>query len=561
MNSCAVKQKNVPVIKSKPIEEQKAITGQIIDAKRQQLIGLSDVSVAMLQSIVQKDSLNATAHYELARIYISDMNAKKAVEHAKIAYETDKNNFWFAALYAQSLSFNEEFKEAWVIYQTMLNKWNDKIELWQEVFIFLEANRKYDLLNKTLESYEKKFGSSNEIIMMRYQIYIKEGKIKKGEEYLIKTISKNSNNIIPYLILGEHYLETNKVPKANETYDNALKIDKNNPDALLGKVKVFLLRKDYDNVFNILEKIFANPDVNVEVKIGIFVTLAQESEVNKMISQQKLNDLLTSLYNQYSSNPEVRYLHGNIKFTEGNMKQAIEDFTYSLSEKPDNLQLWLFTLYILEQENDYERLLNIADSAVMYFPNQKDLFIARGFAHLQLKNYEESLADFNFALKITGNNDKDRSSILHFLGEVSFQMGNDEEAFKYYDEILKVDNNDIVALNNYAYYLSVKNKNLDKALEMSLKTIKIEPANSTYLDTYAYILFKLQKYNEALKYIEFAIKNGGTRSGVILEHYGDILYMNGQVDYAVTTWNEAKETGEASELINKKIEERKYFDE
>lgn len=562
LSSCtALKQKNTTIVENKSVEEQKRITGDIIDAKRQQIAGMPDVSIAMLQSIILQDSLNATAHYELAQNYITKKNTANAVNHAKTAYEIDKNNFWYAALYAQTLSMDNNFKEAWAIYQTMLNLWCNKIELWQEVFIFLEGYQKYDILSKTLELYEKKFGYSNEIILMRYQIYVKEGKIKKAEEYLIKTIGKNKETIVFHLFLGEHYISTGKIQKASETYDNALKIDKNNPDALLGKVRVYLFKKEYNNVYDMLASILANPNVNADVKIGIYVTLAQESEINKAINRQKLSELLESLYNQYNTNPEIRYLHGNVKFNEGDMKQAVFDFSYSLSEKPDNLQLWLFTLYILEQEKEHERLIQVADSAIMYFPSQKDLFIARGFGHLQLKDYEKSLADFNFALRLTGNSDKDRSSVLHFLGEVSFQMGNDEEAYKYYEDILKIDNNDIVALNNYAYYLSVRNRDLEKALEMSLKTVKIEPTNSTYLDTYAYILFQLKKYTDALKYIEFAIKNGGTHSGVILEHYGDILYMNGQLDFAVSTWKEAKEAGETSELIDKKIETGKYVSE
>jgi Tfp pilus assembly protein PilF len=72
---------------------------------------------------------------------------------------------------------------------------------------------------------------------------------------------------------------------------------------------------------------------------------------------------------------------------------------------------------------------------------------------------------------------------------------------------LKYNPDNIPVLNNYAYYLSLEQTDLDKAEEMSYRTIKAEPNNATYLDTYAWILFQLGQYNDALFYIRQAIDN------------------------------------------------------
>ena len=101
------------------------------------------------------------------------------------------------------------------------------------------------------------------------------------------------------------------------------------------------------------------------------------------------------------------------------------------------------------------------------------------------------------------------------------------EAYAAYDSALVYKENNIGALNNYAYYLSVERKNLDKAEEMSYRTVKAEPTNGTYLDTYAWILFEKGKYVEAKIYIDQAMQNDGSKSSVVVEHCGDIYYMNG----------------------------------
>ena len=250
-----------------------------------------------------------------------------------------------------------------------------------------------------------------------------------------------------------------------------------------------------------------------------------------------------------------------ITFRKGENDQALKVFSKALSLDPSNLQSWVFTLYILEQEKNYSRIISVADSALVYFPNQKDLFLFRGFANMQLDNNETSYQDFLFALKLTGALDEDRTQILHFLAEICQKLNKSEETYKYYEEILKSNQNDLVALNNYAYYLSLEKKELNKALEMSAKTIKVEGKNSTYLDTYAYILFELERYADALKYIELAILNGGGSNGVILEHYGDILYKNGQTDLAITTWKEALENGQDTEILRYKIDNKTYIDQ
>lgn len=139
-----------------------------------------------------------------------------------------------------------------------------------------------------------------------------------------------------------------------------------------------------------------------------------------------------------------------------------------------------------------------------------------------------------------------------------------KEAYAAYDSALVYNPAHIGALNNYAYYLSVERRDLDKAEEMSYKTVKAEPGNATYLDTYAWILFEKGKYTEARIYIDDAIKNTKPEeeSGVVYEHCGDIYYMTGDVDKALEYWKKADAFGDSeSKTLKQKIEKKKYIAE
>jgi predicted Zn-dependent protease len=114
-------------------------------------------------------------------------------------------------------------------------------------------------------------------------------------------------------------------------------------------------------------------------------------------------------------------------------------------------------------------------------------------------------------------------------------------------------------LNNYSYYLSIRKENLDKAEKMSALLVKNNPDNPTFLDTHAWVLYERQKYREAKKFIERAISTGKANA-THFEHYGDILYQLGDVDGAVKQWEKARGMNAKSEILNKKIANRKIYE-
>ena len=140
-------------------------------------------------------------------------------------------------------------------------------------------------------------------------------------------------------------------------------------------------------------------------------------------------------------------------------------------------------------------------------------------------------------------------------------MGKQEQAYKAYDEALKYNEQNIAVLNNYSYFLSLEKKDLKKAERMSAQCIRLEPDNATYLDTYAWIFFVQGNYTLAKIYIESALSKDTTNSSELVDHYGDILFQNGEVEKAVEQWKKAKEMGKESKVLDRKIAQRKYIEE
>ncbi|MDY0279330.1 MAG: hypothetical protein RBR35_02060 [Salinivirgaceae bacterium] len=541
--------------------DNKKLNSFLIDAKRAQLFGSTEEFLQQINTIIEIDSNYAVAYFELGKFYLQRKDYPLAVLNSKKAYQLIPSKNEYALLFAQSSDANGDFEIAISMYEKILKQNDNNIELWYDIFGVLDKNEKYKLLDTYLDNFERKFGLNEELVLNRYQNLVNQKRFKNLEKYLLSVIKRNPKMEIATVILGDYYFSLGKFNKSGEVYEKLLVNNKFHEQALIGMVKISLQKGDLVSVIDYSERLINSTSVDVLSKLSIIVELSKSFEKIDGVGANIFDPLIINLYNQYPENPDVRYFHGNVLYRTGKNKEALNDFLYSLKLNPSNLQMWLFSLYILETEKEYDRLISVADSALIYFPNQKDIFILRGFAYLQVKQYRKSLEDFLFAKRLTGVLDEDKVQILHYLAEIYFIMENKNQAFLIYDEILKLNNNDIIALNNYAYYLALDNMDLNKALDMSQRSVKLEPKNSTYLDTYAYILFKLKKYSDALFYIEKAILNGGTNSAVILGHYGDILFMNGQKELAISTWKEAKNKGLESDSINKKIETGEYFEQ
>ena len=192
------------------------------------------------------------------------------------------------------------------------------------------------------------------------------------------------------------------------------------------------------------------------------------------------------------------------------------------------------------------------------FPNQAFVYLFKGGAEIQTKDYEKALKSFSKGEKMSADNDKMRAQFLANMGDVYHNLNKLIESDSAYDWSLKLDAENSYVLNNYSYYLSLRKANLEKAKQMSAYANKLEPDNSSFLDTYSWILFQLNDFTGAKEWQEKAMKAGGDKSGTILEHYGDILSQLGNKEEALKYWKQAKELGTDSATIDKKILEGKY---
>jgi tetratricopeptide (TPR) repeat protein len=234
-----------------------------------------------------------------------------------------------------------------------------------------------------------------------------------------------------------------------------------------------------------------------------------------------------------------------------------------LAIAPENAGARIQLLQMALADMNWDETIAICEEGTLCNPDEMPFYYYLGLAHYQKDDHDGALDAFRRGVsQITPQSNVEIvSDFYYFMGDILYSKGMEEEAMAAYDSCLQWKDDNIACLNNYAYYLSVKGRELQKAEQMSYKTVKEEPKNSTYLDTYAWILFMQERYAEAKIYIDQAIAcdTDSVQSGVIIEHAGDIYAMNGDIGKAVEYWQKALDAGVDSPLLPRKIRERKFI--
>jgi tetratricopeptide (TPR) repeat protein len=253
---------------------------------------------------------------------------------------------------------------------------------------------------------------------------------------------------------------------------------------------------------------------------------------------------------------------GDRKKQNGDEKGAMDFYKESLRVRPKNaLILEQVILNSFGDSPDFAEIETFTIMGVDEFPAAPEFWFYDGVVKSARKKDSVAVISLQKAIELnSGKNPQLDQVAFGSVGNSLYNLGEKDSAFVFFEKALALNPGDDQVLNNYAYFLSLEKRDLEKARIMAEKVVKKHPKNATYLDTYAWVLFQMGSYDEASKYMELAIKNESEPSGVMLEHYGDILYHLGKVSEAMTWWKKAEGSTEASDKLTQKIKDGKYHE-
>ncbi len=554
------KNAQVALNESELTEKQKfEFTYSFFEATKYQLKGNFDLAISIYNECLKIDNTSSAVYHNLSKIYLHKKDFSVAEDYATKAILYNSNNTSYLFLAGFIYQKNNKIDLAEKSFLKLIDIDNTNIEYYLSLAeVYLQAKNYKDAI-KVYDNIDKIFGVSEMIALQKNKIYISLNKKEEALNELVKLADANGNAVVYKRMIADFNLQFSEIDKAAVIYNEILIDNPNDGYSHIGLAECYQQKGDNVKAFEEIKHAFACTDVPSDVKISLFINIWQSSEKDTSLGPV-LFDLTEVLVEKYPDNPDVNTIYADFLLRSNELEKAKEVLRKILIVRKDKYMLWEQLILIENQFLDWENMYVESKEALKYFPNQSFLYFFKGFSSVQLDKNDEALKAFEFGFKLITEDDPLRKDYLSFLGEVNHRLGNIKEAYKYFDLLLGIDADNLMVLNNYAYYLSEGSSDLNRAKEMSFKTVESEPNNSTYLDTYAWILFKLNDYSEALIYIKRAIDNNMDSSAIIVEHYGDILFHNNKIEEAITTWNLAKTYGEGSDNLNAKIEKQTYIE-
>lgn len=507
------------------------------------------------------DSTAAPVLYELSSFYIQLNRPEKAVDMLKRAVANSADNFTYRMALATISRNLGMYGEAAEEYEKLLKAYPGKPEL---NYYLAEALTQEGEIGQAIDAYnalESSIGMNEALSMQKYKLYNSLEQSDAAFKEIEKLAAKYPMEARYQIILGDLHLEKNDTIKARAYYDKAHEIDPANPYYIVSMANYYEATGNKDAAEEQIRTALVNEKLDVDTKVGIlsrYILKLQQTQKDTDSS----NALFQTLLEQHPEDTELKQMYGSLLLSQGKTDEARFQFQLITEMEPENAGAWQQLLNMSLKAEDIPEVIRICTKCQELFPDAPEYYFYLGIAYYQQEKYQEALNTYYAGIDIIpAENPRLKSDFYGQIGDIYYQMKQMDQTYKAYDEALKYNDNNIVVLNNYAYFLSLDKKDLKKAERMSAQCIKLEPDNATYLDTYAWIFFVQGNYTLAKIYIESALEKDKTKSAELVDHYGDILYMTGDKDKAVEQWKKARELGKESEVLDRKIIEGKYIEE
>ncbi len=561
-NSCSIFRKNNGKIVSNKNEKAEKIeldyNYSFFEASKQKMLGNYNEAISLYLNCLKLKPESGTPAYELANLAIMGKDLQSAIKFAEIAYKSDPKNKWFIITLADITKRQGNLTKTIDLLNKLVNLYPDFPDYYLEIASTYMAMKKSNEAIKTLDELEKKFGKNEELLIKKERIFSQKGDYINSRKELEKLISLNPQEVSYLGLLADSYLSTGQLDQAKEIYDNLLNIDPENGFAFLSLTEYYKAKKDSVNSALYLKKAFSSESLELNVKLNILQNNFVNPYTKKVdtLAFQLLDTVLT----KNSNNPEIYDIYSEFLFLNNNTAEAESYTIKSLNLSKNNPKIWL-RLFALEQNNNnIDSLYFHSKEAIELFPNIPEMYYYNSMAAYYLNRYSECISVAKSGLNYVIDDKSLKTDLFYFIAESYHRNKDNTNSDLYFDKVLELDPENYGVLNNYSYYLSLRNEKLDLALKMSEKLYVNNPKNSTYIDTYGWVLYSLRNYKKAEEVLEQAVKNGGNKNAVIIEHYGDALYKNNKIDKAVEIWITASKFAENNSTLLQKITEKKLFD-
>ncbi len=503
----------------------------------------------------------AEVYYALTAYYAELQDDSMALATVKKAAALDSDNDTYQERLAIAYINSGLFNDATQCYEQLYARNKNRSDVLGVLLQLYNQQKDYDQMIHTLNRMEQVEGSSEQITLSKMRVYAMLGDKDMELEELQQLAQKHPNDLNYRVMMGNWLLQNGRADEALSAYQQVLATEPDNQAAQTSMLDYYRAVGQDSLANELQEQLLANTKTPIETKISLMRQVVAENEQNGGDSTQVLS-VFHRILQEPQTNTDMLELYAAYmqlkKMPQDTINQVWRE---ALQLMPDNAGVRLQLAQALWSDSQYDEVATLCEEGTEYNPDEIGFYYFLGLSYMQKDDNEATLQAMRrgVAQVDEDSNPEIVSDFYAIMGDMLHKKNLDQEAFAAYDSCLQYKPDNYGCLNNYAYYLSLREQDLQKAEQMSYRTIKAEPTNATYLDTYAWILFQQERYAEAAIYMEQTLQNDSVPSTDVLEHAGDIYAKNDQMDKAISFWQQALDAGSDSKVLIRKIKLRKYI--
>lgn len=532
-----------------------------LEAVNQQNLGNYDAAFDLYRHCLDIDPNAAEVYFALSAYYAElDADSTSLALMQKAVDLDSDNDIYLERLGITHINANQ-FSEAAQCYEQLFQRDKSRSDALGVLLQLYNQQRNYDKMIVTLNRMEQVDGSSEQITLSKMRVYAMLGDKDRELKELQQLAEKHPNDLNYRVMMGNWLLQNSRADEALEAYQHVLATEPDNQAAQVSMLDYYRAVGE-DSLANALqERLLVNPKTSLDTKISLMRQVVAENEQNGGDSTQVIAVFRRILDEPQHDSDMLELYAAYMQLKKMPQDSINQVWREALRLTPDNAGVRLQLAQALWADEAYGDVAQLCEEGTEYNPDEIGFYYFLGLSYLQKDDDDATLDAMRRGVsQIDEDSNPDIVSDFYaIMGDVLHRKGLDQEAFAAYDSCLQYKPDNYGCLNNYAYYLSLRNEDLQKAEQMSYRTIKAEPTNATFLDTYAWILFQQERYTEAAIYMEQVLQNDSVPSVDVLEHAGDVYAKTEQMDKAVDYWQRAVDAGGDSKVLIRKIKLRKYI--
>ena len=523
-----------------------------IEALKQKFLGNEGDALKYLEQCIRINPSSDAAYYEIAKIAFQKKDLANAKMFALKSVKLNEKNVWYLTLLG-SIYYQQRLLDSAIIYYGKAVKYfPEKENLKLTLGNFYAEKGDYSKANEIFNYFENQYGVNESTTLFLIKNLMNSGDLKGAEEKIKLLLQKDPEEILYNGILAEIYRAEGEKEKAAEIYRSLMERDSGNPQTLLSLADFLITEKEYDELFKLLDIIVLNTYITREDKISLLNRLIENDEIIKS-GGEKLEMIILVMEATYKNDDIIYILRPELYQRQQNIDEAIDRLEDLIEINSENYYAWEKLLILYSEKRDYNNLFIKGNECATKFNMSFLAKILYASAALEKNELEIAQEELRKAKILAGDNKEMIVQVLTMEADLFYRKKEFTKSYEIFKEALKYSPEDMVILNNYAYYLAEQGEDLKEAERMARIVIEKEKNNGTYMDTYAWILYKRGKIKEAARIMEAIIKNGKNDDAEWCEHYGFIMKAMNQCDKAVEYWKQAQSLDNRKDYLSKEI--------